>query len=139
MTAGSPRDHGVDHLLAVPLLLDDLRQCLQSGARVAAELPTERPLSRRLRVLLADDSQSNRLVLTELLRRRGCEVDVATNGQEAVDSVLRALHDVVIMDIDMPVMDGVAALRAIRRLGGVQSSLPVIAMTAHAAPTARAA
>ena len=138
MTAGSPRDHGVDHLLAVPLLLDDLRQCLQSGARAAAELPTERPLARRLRVLLADDSQSNRLVLTELLRRRGCEVDVATNGQEAVDSVLRALHDVVIMDIDMPVMDGVAALRAIRRLGGVQSSLPVIAMTAHAAPTARA-
>jgi CheY-like chemotaxis protein len=98
----------------------------------------ERLVERRLRVLLADDSQSNRLVLAELLRRRGCEVDVATNGQEAVDSVLRALHDVVIMDIDMPVMDGVAALQAIRRLGGMQSRLPVVAMTAHAAPTARA-
>ena len=138
MVMGSPRDHGVDHLLSVPLLLDELRQCLQSAVVATPVVPAERLLERRLRVLLADDSQSNRLVLTELLRRRGCEVDVATNGQEAVDSVLRALHDVVIMDIDMPVMDGVAALQAIRRLGGGQSRLPVVAMTAHAAPTARA-
>ena len=138
MAIGSPRDHGADHLLSVPLLLNDLRQCLQSAAKASPVVPAERLLERRLRVLLADDSQSNRLVLTELLRRRGCEVDIATNGQEAVDSVLRALHDVVIMDIDMPVMDGVAALQAIRRLGGVQSRLPVVAMTAHAAPSARA-
>ncbi len=138
MAIGSPRDHGADHLLSVPLLLDELRQCLQSAAKASPVVPAERLLERRLRVLLADDSQSNRLVLTELLRRRGCEVDIATNGQEAVDSVLRALHDVVIMDIDMPVMDGVAALQAIRRLGGVQSRLPVVAMTAHAAPSARA-
>jgi len=138
MAIGSPRDHGVDHLLSVPLLLNELRQCLQSAVTATPVAPAERLLECRLRVLLADDSQSNRLVLTELLRRRGCEVDVATNGQEAVDSVLRSLHDVVIMDIDMPVMDGVAALQAIRRLGGVQSRLPVVAMTAHAAPTARA-
>ncbi len=138
MTVVSPRDHGVDHLLPVPLLLADLRQCLQSEVPPPPVVPVDRLLERRLRVLLADDSQSNRLVLTELLRRRGCEVDIATNGQEAVDSVLRALHDVVIMDIDMPVMDGIAALQAIRRLGGVQSRLPVVAMTAHAAPTARA-
>jgi len=138
LASGSPRDPGVDHLLSVPLLLDELRQCLQSAIKASRVAPAERLFERRLRVLLADDSQSNRLVLTELLRRRGCEVDVATNGQEAVDSVLRAMHDVVILDIDMPVMDGVAALQAIRRLGGVQSRLPVVAMTAHAAPTARA-
>ena len=138
MAIGSPRDHGADYLLSVPVLLDDLRQCLQAAEKAAPMASAERLVERRLRVLLADDSQSNRLVLAELLRRRGCEVDVATNGQEAVDSVLRALHDVVIMDIDMPVMDGVAALQAIRRLGGMQSRLPVVAMTAHAAPTARA-
>ncbi|MEY4375992.1 MAG: hypothetical protein RJB26_542, partial [Pseudomonadota bacterium] len=137
VTTGAPREHGADHLLAVPLLLGDLRQCLRPPVDAASAPVVPRAAGRRLRVLLADDSQSNRLVLTELLRRRGCEVDVATNGVEAVESVQRSAHDVVLMDIDMPVMDGVAALQAVRRLGGQASRLPVVAMTAHAAQGAR--
>ncbi len=145
-SVGVPRDHGADYLLGVPLLLGELRQCLQapaSTAPVATVTPhglssAKASAGRRLRVLLADDSQSNRLVITELLRRRGCEVDVATNGLEAVESVQRSTHDVVLMDIDMPVMDGVAALQELRRSGGFAARLPVVAMTAHAAQGARA-
>lgn len=135
---GVPRDHGADYLLGVPLLLGELRQCLRAPVSVASAPAAVQAPARRLRVLLADDSQSNRLVLTELLRRRGCEVDVATNGLEAVESAQRSTHDVVLMDIDMPVMDGIAALQALRRLGGFAAKLPVVAMTAHAAQGARA-
>ena len=133
-----PRDQGADYLLSVPLLLGELRQCLRPPVSAVPAATVVPAAGRRLRVLLADDSQSNRLVLTELLRRRGCEVDVATNGLEAVESVQRSIHDVVLMDIDMPVMDGVAALQALRRLGGRIARLPVVAMTAHAAQGARA-
>ncbi len=140
---------GVDYWLTTPLLLNDLQHCLlpagatRSAAPLARPRPQFQPLygqqtAQRLRVLLAEDSQSNRLVLAELLRRRGCEVEVVTNGLEAVDSARTLGHDVVLMDIDMPEMDGVTALRMIRDGGVLAARLPVIAMTAHAAREARA-
>ncbi|BAE52950.1 response regulator [Paramagnetospirillum magneticum] len=85
---------------------------------------------RGLRVLLAEDNDFNQQVATELLADGGVEVEVAENGKIAVDMVMAAPYDMVLMDMQMPVMDGVAATREIRRLGF--GDLPVIAMTANA-------
>ncbi len=92
------------------------------------------------RILLVEDNEINQQVATEILTNAGLQVALAVNGQEAVDMVQAHDYDVVLMDIQMPVMDGYAAAREIRnpirqRDGGQESdiqNIPIIAMTAHA-------
>jgi two-component system sensor histidine kinase/response regulator len=84
----------------------------------------------RLRVLLAEDSLVNQILTRRMLERRGCLVSVAKNGREAVAHVAREVHDLVLMDGDMPEMDGFEAAAAIR-LGERASGrrVPIIALT----------
>jgi PAS domain S-box-containing protein len=110
---------------------------LGQAAPPAAEALPPRPADdfetalRGLRVLLVEDNEINRELAVELLRRVGVEVGIAVNGQDALDALARAHYDVVLMDCQMPVMDGYEATRAVRRQPAWQS-LPVIAMTANA-------
>ncbi|MBF9046419.1 response regulator [Rhodobacterales bacterium LSUCC0031] len=85
-----------------------------------------------LRVLIVEDNSINRIVLRDLLEQDGHQVDEAHDGQEGVECVKRKSYDLVFMDISMPVMDGVAATRAIRQDEGRGTRLPMIALTAHA-------
>ncbi|MDM8556422.1 response regulator [Desulfococcaceae bacterium HSG7] len=80
-------------------------------------------------ILLAEDNEINQQVAVELLESVGLLVDIATNGQEAVDAEGKKEYDAVLMDIQMPVMDGHEATQAIIKTG---SRVPIIAMTAHA-------
>lgn len=82
------------------------------------------------RILLVEDNELNREVATELLHMAGFIVDTAENGKVALEMVSRANYDLVLMDMQMPVMDGVTATREIRKLPQF-STLPIVAMTAN--------
>jgi signal transduction histidine kinase/DNA-binding response OmpR family regulator len=86
-----------------------------------------------LQVLLAEDTPTNQKLAERLLSRRGHVVEIAGNGQQALEMVEQRDYDVVLMDVQMPVMDGIQATMAIRALPNpVKARLPIIAMTAHA-------
>ncbi|GAB4537350.1 MAG: hypothetical protein Fur0018_28060 [Anaerolineales bacterium] len=87
-----------------------------------------------LRILVAEDNAVNQKVLLRILERMGYRADVAANGYETVDAVQRQQYDVVFMDVQMPEMDGVAAMRKIREVIPIESQPRIIALTAHALP-----
>jgi CheY-like chemotaxis protein len=105
----------------------NLRRPAQEGFRVA---------KRRLRILLAEYNAVNQKVAVRLLEKMGHQVEVAADGERAVAAVSLDIYDLVLMDCQMPVMDGYAATRAIRQLN-LRRRLPIVAMTANAMPEDR--
>lgn len=102
----------------------------EPGAVAQDQHAPQRPLS----VLLVEDNQTNQLVISAMLARAGHKVSTAVNGMEAVEAVRAGGFDVVLMDVEMPVMDGTAAAGAIRAMDGPAARLPIVALTAHAMP-----
>ena len=84
---------------------------------------------RACRVLVADDGLSNRKLISLVLRKAGAEVEVVENGQAAVESAMCGKFDLILMDMQMPVMDGYTAIQTLRQRG---LKVPIIALTAHA-------
>jgi CheY-like chemotaxis protein len=114
-------------------LLEVARTVLGIGDRPAADLVTRHSVAesrRRLRILLAEDNPVNQLVAVGMLRKRAHQVVVVNNGAEAVAAFEGQPFDLVLMDVQMPVMDGFAATAAIRR-SAAGKAIPIIALTAH--------
>jgi PAS domain S-box-containing protein len=107
------------------------RAATESAAETAA------PPARALKILLAEDNRFNQQFALALLKKAGYEVTLAQSGLEAVDAVRDADYDVVLMDVQMPGLDGVEATKRIRALAAPKGEIPIIALTAHAMAGAR--
>ena len=82
-----------------------------------------------LNVLVAEDNKNNQVVIRQFLEQKGCQVDIANDGQEAITMAKSKKIDLIFMDIQMPILDGISATKAIRELGILT---PIIALTANA-------
>ncbi|KAG6554774.1 hypothetical protein Mapa_003793 [Marchantia paleacea] len=83
-----------------------------------------------LKVLVAEDNMVNQLLIRKMLVHFGHEVELVVNGQLAVEAIQIGQHDMILMDLQMPVLDGLSATKAIRALGGEVSEVPIYALTA---------
>lgn len=118
--------------LARNALYQNLRRTLQADIADVGDTPLEAaPSLRRARVLLVEDNPVNQLVAKGMLGKLGCEVVVAAHGAEALDQLEFHDFDMVLMDCNMPVMDGYEASRQIRQ-SGRWPQLPIVALTANA-------
>jgi signal transduction histidine kinase/DNA-binding response OmpR family regulator len=137
---------GGDAYLTKPVRQAELYACIaavtarpgtaEAGTGSPSPLITRHVISavngrRRARVLLAEDHEVNQMLAVELLGRWGCRVDVVVNGAEAVRAVERTDYALVLMDCQMPVMDGFEATRAIRDAEPAGRHVPIVAMTAN--------
>lgn len=140
---------GLEHVLSKPVSESSLHDAMLEvlmGAQMARAHQQNRNQERErqfdfrgiahARILLVDDVEINRMVALAFLAQAGLGADIAVNGQEAVQKVSQNAYDLVLMDIQMPVMDGLAATQAIRALPA-HAKLPILAMTAHAMSTDR--
>lgn len=112
---------------ALPLEVADTALLL-SQAKQMTTVVEQTPLS----ILVAEDNPSNQLLIRAILSKLGHKVVIAKNGVEVVDMVQQASYDLILMDMQMPEMDGLDATKAIRALAGVYRDLPIIALTANA-------
>jgi two-component system, sensor histidine kinase and response regulator len=136
------RELGIQAYLTKPIKRSDLLEAIkvvlgsQTGAEASPPLVTVHSLREsrgRLRILLAEDNRVNQVLAVRLLEKRGHEVTVAGNGEEALEALDGQAFDLVLMDVQMPEMDGLQATAAIRK-GEMNTGkhIPIIAMTAHA-------
>jgi signal transduction histidine kinase/ActR/RegA family two-component response regulator len=132
LTAESVEGEGSIFTLSLPL------QAVEASAPRARDVTVDADGLVGRSILAADDHEVNRRILTLLLEPHGCRLTLVENGAEAVEAASVERFDAILMDMQMPVMDGLQAARELRQ-GGANADTPVIALTANALDTHRAA
>ncbi|GJM20940.1 MAG: hypothetical protein DHS20C15_08550 [Planctomycetota bacterium] len=129
---------GVIEQLVKPVNREELLSCLErlvaaSEARALAGRPARNsPSKAQKRALVVEDNAVNQRVAVRMLEKLGFRADVASNGEEAVEACAQLPYGLVLMDCQMPGMDGFEATQAIRKLPPGHADMPIVAMTAHA-------
>jgi PAS domain S-box-containing protein len=129
--------------LVKPVREAEVLSCVQAVLGLRPAQPAETPIvttrqlveaaaGNQVRVLVAEDNPVNQKVAVLMLERLGCRVDVVPDGREAVAAIGRATYDLVLMDCQMPNLDGFQATAEIRRLDPAVARVPIVAMTANA-------
>jgi hypothetical protein len=138
---GEAAEVGVDYVLAKPIrqrllvmrIAELARRSTSSGGTGATDvLVTASEAEGPFRVLVVDDLPVNRRLAAAMLAKAGYAADVVGDGSEAVEMIMTGDYDLILMDVQMPRMNGIAATAMIRGLGGRAASVPIIAMTANA-------
>ncbi|QZO00708.1 hybrid sensor histidine kinase/response regulator [Chenggangzhangella methanolivorans] len=106
------------------------------AAAVAKAAPAGE-VGRRLSILVAEDNRTNQKVITKILERAGHEVSIAANGELALDALTERAFDLVLMDVNMPALDGVECTKLYRFASIGKPRVPIVALTADATPEAR--
>ncbi|MGH9431984.1 MAG: response regulator, partial [Terriglobia bacterium] len=155
--AGRYRNMGISACLTKPVSQVDLREALLESARAPLQTESNKPAGAspypqeasgaesalqqqqpgqphgKLRILVAEDNAVNQALASRYLRKLGHEPTVVSNGREAIEAVIKSHFHLVLMDVQMPEMDGFEATAAIREWEGKHGGhLPIVAMTAHA-------
>lgn len=103
---------------------------LASDLPTRAEVHTDPEILRNKKILLVEDNPLNRLVVRTVLKIHGIAITEANNGQEAIDQMTSNRFDLILMDVQMPMMDGITATKIIR--SEISGDIPIIALTANA-------
>jgi two-component system sensor histidine kinase/response regulator len=136
-SARQAKESGFDAFITKPLtekgfinILKTVLGDMRSDGQIVTTHMAEELMTRKIKVLVAEDNPVNKKLIEIVLRKLGCEGEIVSNGKEAVEKVLTKKYDICLMDIHMPVMSGIEATEEIRKRGN--TTLPIIALTADA-------
>jgi PAS domain S-box-containing protein len=141
--AKKAREDGFDAYISKPVLRQNFIKIIQTvlgvgraDGRIVTVHMAEDLSCKGIKVLIAEDISASQKLLSLVLKRLGCEADIVSNGKEAVEKLRNGTYDIVLMDVQMPVMDGIEATKVIR--SEINQTVPIIALTAAAMEDDRA-
>jgi CheY-like chemotaxis protein len=129
---------GFGSYLAKPFKQASLFECLDltsvfgRNTQAIPETDGLRSIKNGIRVLIVEDNMVNQRIALKMLQNLGYTPDVASNGREAIEAILRNRYEAILMDCQMPEMDGFETTKEIRKLEGAGARIPIIALTANA-------
>jgi PAS domain S-box-containing protein len=130
ITVRSQEQQGSTFIVLMPYTIGKTQSVTKSASPIRKVIDDS--LAKHLKILLVEDNDINRLYAKSILKNWHCHTDIAENGLVAIEKIKNNFYDVILMDVQMPVMDGYEATRAIRMMDSSMKDVPIVALTANA-------